>query len=285
MEKLIEKADVLIEAIPYIRQFKGKIVIIKFGGSPMTSDEITEGVLEDVIFLSSVGIKPVLVHGGGHLISKGLRKKGKITKFIDGYRVTDKEALEVVIEVLANVNKQIVTTLDKFGGRGVGFLPTANKVIKAKKHQPKKGDLGYVGDVVEILTEPVMELISKDIIPVITPIGFDDQGNFYNINADQVAAHVAAALGAEKMVFLTNVHGIMTNKDDKESVITTLKEEEAEDLIKRKVIQEGMIPKVRAGFIALDQGVKKVHIIDGKVDHSLLLEIFTKQGIGTEIVK
>lgn len=284
MQKLIEKADVLIEAIPYIRQFRGKIAVIKFGGSPMTSDEITEGVLEDVIFLSSVGIRPVLVHGGGHLISKGMRKKGRKAEFIDGYRVTDKETLEVVAEVLREVNQQIVSTLKKFGGEGKGLLPDSGNIIRVKKHISSKGDLGFVGEVVEILPEEVIGLTKKETIPVIAPLGRDDKGNLYNINADQVAAHVAAAVKAEKMVFLTNVKGIMANKEDAESVIPTLKEKEAEDLIKRKVIQEGMIPKVRAGFIALDKEVKKIHIVDGKVEHSLLLEIFTKQGIGTEIV-
>lgn len=284
MEEIIKKADVLIEALPYIRNFQKKIVIIKYGGSAMEMPEIRKGVLEDIIFMNFVGICPVLVHGGGPAISQEMRKAGKKIEFVEGLRVTDEETMKIVDFALTKINKSIVSEIKSLGGKAKGLCGVKDAVIKAEK-KAADVDLGYAGQIKSIDIKPIKSALSRKNIPVISPVGTGEDGKPYNINADLVASKIASALEAEKIVLLTNVKGIMTNKDDPESVLSALTEAQAIDLMERKIIEEGMIPKVKAAIEALDGGVKKAHIIDGKLQHSLLLEIFTDKGIGTEMVK
>ena len=283
MEEAIKKADVLIEALPYIKEFHKKITVIKYGGSILGEDRVRRGVLEDIVFLSYMGLRPVLVHGGGPNISDRMRKTGKKTDFIEGMRVTDKETLNIVEEELEVLNKKIVKEIEELGGKAKGFT-NKNPVLKVEKKKTKV-DLGLVGIVVALDTEQIIKDVSHHIIPVISPMGKDAKDVIFNINADEVASFVSCALGAIKFVLLTNVKGIMRDMDDPNSFLASIREDEAKKLIKDKVIQEGMIPKIEACFKAIDGGVKKAHIIDAKIPHALLLEIFTEKGIGTEIAK
>ena len=283
MEEAIKKADVLIEALPYIKEFNKKITVIKYGGSILGEDRVRKGVLEDIVFLSYMDLRPVLVHGGGPNISDRMRKSGKKTDFIEGMRVTDKETLEIVEEELEVLNKKIIKEIEQLGGKAKGFTDK-NSILKVEKKKSKV-DLGLVGKMAEVDTEQILKDISHHIIPVISPMGKDTKGTIHNINADEVASFVSCALGAVKFVLLTNVKGIMRDTDDPNSFLASIKEDEAKKLIKDKVIQEGMIPKIEACFRAIDGGVKKTHIIDAKIPHALLLEIFTDEGIGTEIAK
>lgn len=282
MEEAIKKADVLIEALPYIKSFHKKSIIIKYGGSILGEDKIRQGVLEDIVFLSYVGIRPILVHGGGPNISDRMRSAGKKTDFSDGMRVTDPETLTIVEEELEELNKKIVKEINELGAKAVG-LNGKNGIILVNKKKAKI-DLGLVGEITEINTEPIKKELTNGVIPVICPMG---QGKLdkktYNVNADESAAYIAGALLAEKLVLLTNVKGIMRRADDPHSFISTLTIEGAKNLIKEKVVQEGMIPKVQACIRALESKVKKTHIIDARLPHAILLEIFTDKGIGTEI--
>lgn len=284
MEEAIRKANVLIEALPYIKAFHKKATVIKYGGSILGEDRVRKGVLEDVVFLSYMGLRPVLVHGGGPNISDRIRKSGKKTDFVDGMRITDKETLKIVEEELEKLNKKIIKEIEGFGGKAKGFTTSANQILTVEKKKTKV-DLGLVGKITAADTGQLLKDMSSHTIPVISPMGKDAKGVTYNINADEVASFVAAALGAIKFVLLTNVKGIMRDMDDPNSFLASIKEEEAKRLIKDKVIQEGMIPKIEACFNAIDGGVKKSHIIDAKIPHALLLEIFTDKGIGTEISK
>lgn len=284
MEEAIKKADVLIEALPYIKKFHKKIIVIKYGGSILGEEKIRKGVLEDIVFLSFMGLKPVLVHGGGPNISDRLRQEGKKTDFVDGMRVTDEETLIVVQEELENLNGIIVNEISELGQEAIGLNGKDQNLIQVEKKKAKI-DLGLVGHIVAINTEPILEELKKDKVVVILPMGRGGDKKTYNINADEVASHIASSLKAEKLVLLTNVKGIMRNPDDPHSFLSTLTVEEAKGLIENNVIQEGMIPKVKACIDALDNGVKKTHIVDARTPHGLLLEIFTDQGIGTEIIK
>jgi acetylglutamate kinase len=284
MEEAIRKADVLIEALPYIKAFHKKITVIKYGGSILGEDRVRKGVLEDIVFLSYMGLRPVLVHGGGPNISERMRKSGKKTDFVDGMRVTDKETLKIVEEELEELNKKIVKEIEGLGGNARGYIADKNCILTAEKKKIKP-DLGFVGKAVKLDTELITKDISSHVIPVISPMGKDVSGVKYNINADDAASFVASALGAIKFVLLTNVKGIMRDVNDPNSFLASIKESEAKKLIKDKVIQAGMIPKIEACFQAIDGGVKKAHIIDAKIPHALLLEIFTDKGIGTEIAK
>ena len=284
MEEAIKKADVLIEALPYIKKFHKKIVVIKYGGSILGEEKIRKGVLEDIVFLSFMGLKPILVHGGGPNISDRMRATGKKTEFMDGMRVTDKETLRLVEEELAALNKIIVTEINELGVRAIGINGKDNGIIQVEKKKAKI-DLGLVGQVTGIDFKALQsEFKSYDVL-VVLPMGIGDDRKTYNINADEAAAHIAAALEAEKLVLLTNVTGIMRNPDDANSFLSTLTVASAKGLIQDQVIQQGMIPKVQACISALESGVKKTHVIDARIPHALLLEIFTDQGIGTEIVK
>lgn len=291
METVIKKADVLIEALPYIQKFRNKIVVVKYGGSTMESVE-PDAILKDIVFMECVGMRPVIIHGGGNAISSRLKEKGITPRFVGGLRVTDEETMQVVEEVLLDVNRGIVDALRSLGARAEG-LSGKDGIILARKQQAQveEGgqagcvDIGFVGDVVEVGAETIRGFCLKNVIPVIAPIGIDSQRRLYNINADTVAGEVAAALKAQKLILLTNVRGIMRNKDDQESLIGTLRMSDVDTLVKDGVISTGMLPKVKAAIASVKAGVKKTHIIDGRLPHSMLLEIFTDVGIGTEIVR
>lgn len=286
MEEMIKKADVLVEALPYIQSFYDKTIVIKYGGAAMTDNAIRRSVLEDIVFMSYVGMRPVLVHGGGPYISKRIQDMGKETRFVKGYRVTDEETIEIVEEELSKINREIVREIISLGGSAISLSGKEDHLIEVKKHADIDGeDIGFVGEVTKINGDVIQRMITSDIIPVISPIGIGKDGFTYNVNADQSAAEIARNLGAIKFMLLTNVRGILESMDDPESVISHISIAEIDGLINRKIISGGMIPKVRACVRALDRGVKKTHIIDVKIPHGVLLEIFTDKGIGTEIVK
>ncbi len=284
MEEAIRKADVLIEALPYIKKFHKKVIVIKYGGSMMSDTKIRNGVLEDIVFLSFMGLRAILVHGGGPNISDRIRASGRKTEFIEGMRVTDPETLRVVEEELLVLNGMIVKELAELGAKSVGLNGKDNDLIQAEKKKTKV-DIGLVGNIKGINSGLLNEELKKDKIVVVLPMARGKDKNVYNVNADEAAASIAASLPAEKFVLMTNVKGIMRNPDDKNSFISTLTVKEVNGLIEAKVIQQGMIPKVNACVSALMGGVRKTHIIDARTPHGLLLEIFTDKGIGTEIVK
>ncbi len=283
MEEIIKKADVLIEALPYIQRFRGKSVVIKYGGNLMENGNTFRSILLDIVLMSSVGMKPLLVHGGGNFITERLTAEKKESKFANGLRITDAETIKVVEEVLIGLNKRIVQQIEELGGKAKGVLPE-DKLFKAKKTFLEGIDLGFVGEVIGVKREILEKLLNQDFIPVILPIGIGEDQKQYNLNADTAAAEIATSISAEKLVFITNVKGIMGNPEDAETLISVLTEEEAKTLIEEEVITEGMLPKVKAAINSLKSGVKKVHIVDGRLSHSILLEIFTKEGIGTEIL-
>ena len=283
MQDIIKKADVLIEALPYIRAFRKKTIVIKYGGSILGDDKIRNSVLEDIVFLNFIGLKTVLVHGGGPDISEKIKQLGKKTEFVDGMRVTDEETLKIVDEELERLNKKIVKEIKTLKANVVG-LGGEDDIIEVKRKKIKK-DLGFVGEIVKIRRVAVSKYLNKNFIVVICPTGVDKNKQMHNINADETASHIAAELNAEKLVLLTNVKGIMRDPNDEDSLISHLTKKEVRSLIEQNVIQEGMIPKVDACARALNDGVRKTHIIDARVTHALLLEIFTDKGIGTEIIK
>ncbi|MBI4971548.1 MAG: acetylglutamate kinase [Candidatus Omnitrophica bacterium] len=283
MEHLVEKASVLIEALPYIKKFRGKEILIKYGGAAMDNPEIRKNVLEDLVFMNYVGIRPILIHGGGPAITEKLKEKGVVTQFVNGLRVTDKATIDVVRETLADLNKSIVHDINQLGARAIGLSGHDNEILNVKKHT-KNGDVGFVGDVTSVNIMPLKDLTEFNIIPVIYPLGIDEAGDTFNVNADEAAAKIAVAMQVQKIIILTNVKGIMRDPKDDATLISSLHVDEVETLIRNKVISGGMIPKIGAGITAIQGGVKKAHIIDGRIKHSLLLEIFTDQGIGTEIV-
>lgn len=290
MKSVLEKTNVLIEALPYIRNFYGKTFIIKYGGSAQIEQNLVDAFALDVVLLNYIGIHPVIIHGGGPKISSTMEKMGKKPEFIQGQRFTDKETMDIVEMVLGGlVNKEIVSLINKHGGKAVGLSGKDGGLIKAKKKLLKtsaeKGkrktiDLGFVGDVTGIDTRILMSLEKEGFIPIISPIGVSQEGETLNINADSVAAFIASALRAEKLILLTDVPGV---KDKKGRIISTLTWQQIKKLIKEETIAGGMLPKVQACLEAIRGGVLKTHIIDGRVPHCLLLEIFTKRGIGTEI--
>ena len=284
MEKAIKKADVLIEALPYIKAYSGKIFIIKYGGSALVNPEIKKGVLQDIVFMSYVGIRPIIVHGGGPFINDEFRKLGRKVEFSDGLRVTTKEDVEIVDSVLSRVNANIVSDIKALGGRAVGMNTSKKNVITAMPHKESKR-LGFVGEIDKVNAEAIRNAVRPRAIPVISPVSMGDDKELYNINADDAASEIAMAVKAVKLVLLTDVKGIMRHKGEESTLISTLAMKDADTLIERKIIQSGMIPKVKACMNALKAGVSKTHIIDGRIPHSLLLEIFTDKGIGTEIIK
>jgi len=282
MEEAIKKADVLIEALPYIRKFKNKVIVIKYGGSILGEEKIRKGVLEDIVFLNFMGLRPVLVHGGGPNISERMRATGKKTDFVDGMRVTDEETLAVVEDELRKLNGTIVKEINDLGAQAVGLNGKDNLILAEKKKA--KIDLGLVGNIAGINSEAILKHLEADRICVVLPMGRGQDKKTYNVNADEAASGVAVSLKAEKFVLLTNVKGIMRNPEDPHSFISHLTREKIQGLIGEKIIQSGMIPKVKACVDALDKGVRKTHIVDACIPHALLLEIFTDKGIGTEIV-
>jgi acetylglutamate kinase len=292
MQKLLEKAHVLIEALPFIRSFSGKTVVIKYGGAAQVEDELKNSFAQDVVLLNFIGMRPVVVHGGGPKISQTMKKMGKEPTFIQGQRVTDRETMDIVEMVLGGlINKEIVALINSHGGRAVGLSGKDGGLIKAKKklirNPAAKGeeeiiDIGLVGEV-ETISPAILHSLERDgFIPVISPIGVGAKGETYNVNADYVASAIASSLKAEKLMLLTDVEGI---KDSEGKVLSTLTRTDIMELISDKVISGGMLPKVQACTRALEGGVKKTHIVDGRLPHCLLLEIFTREGIGTEIVE
>ena len=284
MEDVIKKAGILIEALPYIKGFRNKIFVFKYGGSILGEESIREGVLEDIAFLSLVGIKVVLVHGGGPNISERMKKEGIKTEFVEGMRITDAKTLGIVGEELISLNKMITKELKTHSVSVESLLGDKDKIIEVKKKRSAK-DLGFVGDVAAINSEAINKSLKKGSIVVVSPMGVDKNKTSFNVNADEAAAAVAGGLLSEKFVLLTNVKGVMRNPEDELSLISTISEDKIKSLIKQKIIQEGMIPKVKACIKSLDSGVKKTHIIDARISHAILLEIFTDEGIGTEIIK
>lgn len=282
LELLVEKASILIEALPYIRKFRGKEVLIKYGGAAMLDKAMQENVLHDLVFLNYVGIRPILIHGGGPNITENLKKAGIESRFVNGLRVTDEKTIGVVVETLAELNKEIVHDINKFGARSIGFSGHDAGVFQVVKHE-SEGDVGFVGDVVSVNIAPVREITELNMIPVVYPVGIDENEQVYNVNADEAAAKLAAAMQVQKLMVLTNVQGILRDPKDSDTLISSIQVGEVQSLIDQKVISGGMIPKVRACVHALEGGVKKAHIISGNILHSLLLEIFTDKGIGTEI--
>ena len=285
METLIKKAQILIDALPYIQKFSGKTVVIKYGGNAMINEELKNSVIEDIILLKFIGLNPIVVHGGGPDISKALSEKGVKSQFVNGLRVTDEETVKVAQEVLiGKTNKEIVALINKHGGRAVGISGIDASFIECEKQKTvvdgEEVDIGFVGKIKKV-KRCVLDLLYKDQwIPVIAPIGTDSEGNSYNVNADTVAAAVAAAVQAEKLILLTDVEGI---KDKNGEIVYEAMPQDIDDMINDGTINGGMIPKVQGCVEAIHDGVKGVHIIDGRIPHCLLLEIFTKTGIGTMI--
>jgi len=276
-----EKAEILIEALPYIRAFSGKILVIKYGGAAMLEEGLKVRFAEDVVLLKYLGINPVIVHGGGPQISGMMKKLGKEPKFVGGVRVTDPETMEIVEMVLGGtVNKKIVSLINRHGGRAVGLTGKDGMLIRARRLRGR-GKIGMVGEVHSVNPQVLETLHQGRFIPVICPVAADDEGTSYNINADFVAGAIAASLRAEKLMILTDVKGIL---DGRGELIPTLSRKEVQRLIRRGIINKGMLPKVQACLCALDGGVTKTHIVDGRVPHALLLEVFTNQGVGTEIL-
>ena len=286
-KKIIHKADVLIEALPYIQSFYGKTIVIKYGGAAMVDKNIRRDVLRDIVFMNYVGMRPILVHGGGPMATTLLKELGREVKFINGYRVTDKETMSVIEEEFMKINAEIVQELTALGSAAISLSGKEDRFIQVVKHAPIDGqDIGFVGDIKNINGDVLQKIIASDIIPVIPPIGIgikDDQP--YNINADQVAAEIAKSLRALKLVVLTNVNGILTDIKDPSTLRMHVNAEDVKQMIDSGAISGGMIPKVNACLHALDRGVKKAHIIDVQIPHGILMEIFTDKGIGTEIVK
>ena len=283
-QKYLDKAEILIEALPYIQRFSGKIIVIKYGGSAMLDDELKMKVIKDAVLLKLVGFKPVIVHGGGKEINRWVDKVGMEHEFIDGFRVTDGDTMELVEMVLSKVNKDLVAKVQSLGVNAAGISGKDGGLIKVKKKMPEGKDIGFVGDIVSVVTKLVEDLIEKDFLPVIFPLGMDDEFNTYNVNADEAAAAIATGLHAEKLVYLSDVEGVREDPDDPESVLSELFVHEAEELIEKGVISGGMLPKIQNCIDALKGGITRIHIMDGRIPHSLLLEIFTNKGIGTAIL-
>jgi len=286
MQKYIDKTKILIEALPYIKCFSGKTVVIKYGGSVMLNDELKKSVLQDIVLMKLVGMSPVIVHGGGSEINKMLKQIDKQSEFINGLRVTDEETMEIVEMVLSGkINKDIVMNIQSQGFNAAGISGKDGNILKARKKLIDEQDLGFIGEITEVNTNLIKILIQNDFIPVIAPTGMGEDGNTYNINADYAASAIAGALEAEKLVFLTDISGVLRNINDSNSIISSMTVFEAKKLIKDGAITGGMIPKVDCCIEGVEKGVKTVHILDGRIEHSLLLEIFTDTGIGTMINK
>ena len=277
----MERAEVLIQALPNIKHYTGKIVVVKYGGNAMVNEQLKQQVMEDMVLLWLIGVKVVLVHGGGPEITDMMKKLGKRSEFVDGLRVTDEETIEIVQMVLTGkVNKSLVNLLEMKGGNAIGLSGTDGRLIEATMKDER---LGFVGDITKINIEPVTGLLEKGYIPVISTIGCDEEGNVYNINGDTAAAHIAGALGAERLIMMTDIDGILEDKDDPDTLIPELTISEAKQLYGSGIISGGMIPKVDCCIEAIGKGVKNVVILDGRISHSILMELLTDEGAGTLI--
>ncbi|MEE1085588.1 MAG: acetylglutamate kinase [Schaedlerella sp.] len=284
IQKYLDKAEVLIEALPYIQKFNRKIIVVKYGGSAMIDEELKRDVIQDVTLLKLCGFKPIIVHGGGKEISRWVSKVGMKPKFINGLRVTDEDTMELVEMVLGKVNKSLVQLVEQLGVRAIGISGKDGKLLEVEKKLADGEDIGYVGEVKKVNAEVLFDLIKKDFIPIISPIGLDEEFNTYNINADDAAYAIARAVGAEKLAFLTDIEGVYKDPNDPSTLISELEVERARRLIDRGYIGGGMLPKLQNCIDAIENGVSRVHILDGRIPHCLLLEIFTNRGIGTAIL-
>jgi len=284
IEKYLQKAEVLIEALPYIQKFNRKIIVVKYGGSAMSDEELQKNVIKDVTLLKLVGFKPIIVHGGGKAISKWVNKVGKEAEFVNGLRVTDAETMEIAEMVLGRVNKSLVSMVQELGVKAVGISGKDGGLLKVDKKYSNGQDIGFVGDIKEVDAKILYDLLENDFLPIVAPIGMDDNFDTYNINADDAACAIAKAVGADKLVFLTDVEGLYRDFNDKSTFISRLTASEADNLIGSGIIGGGMLPKLNNCTSAIKNGVSRVHILDGRVPHTLLLEVFTNQGVGTAII-
>ncbi len=277
-----QRAEVLVHALPYIQKYYNKIIVVKYGGNAMINEELKEAVMGDIVLLSLIGVKVVLVHGGGPEINEMLNKIGKESKFVDGLRVTDEETMDIVQMVLAGkINKNLVSLLQNKGGKSIGLCGMDGRLIQAKQLDKR---LGYVGEIVDINEDPILDVLEKGYIPVISTVGCDEQGNAYNINADTAASRIAGKLKAESLISMTDISGILMDKDDPKSLISEVNVSEAPQLVQDGIISGGMIPKVECCIDAIRRGVHRVFIIDGRIPHSILIETMTDEGIGTMFV-
>lgn len=278
---LQDKAEVLIEALPYIQKFNKKIIVVKYGGSAMVDEQLKKQVIQDVALLKLVGFKPVIVHGGGKEISRWVKLSGKEPEFINGLRKTDEDTMEIAEMVLNKVNKSLVQLLEQIGVSAIGISGKDGGMLKVDKKYSNGQDIGFVGEVKEVNAKIIYDMLEKDFLPVICPIGMDDEYQSYNINADDAACAIAKALGAEKLAFLTDIAGVYKNPSDPSTLISTLSVEEAKELCGSGFVGGGMLPKLNNCIDAIENGVSRVHILDGRIAHCILLEIFTNKGIGT----
>lgn len=285
MEQEMIKAQTLIEALPYIQRFNGSYVVVKYGGSAMLDDTLKYSVIKDVALLKLIGLKPIIVHGGGKEISKWVKMSGNEPEFYNGLRITDKDTMEIAEMVLFKVNQSLVAMMGKLGIKAVGLSGKDAEMIHVKKKLVDGKDIGYVGEITEVNTELVEALIADDFVPVISPIGLGDNNEGFNINADDTACAVATALNAEKLVFLTDIEGVFFDPADKTTLIPEMDLKQAQEFIDKGVVGGGMLPKLNNCITAIENGVSRVHILDGRVEHCLLLEFFTEKGIGTAILK
>ena len=280
-----QRAAVLVEALPYIQQFNRRIIVVKYGGSAMANPELQRNVIKDVTLLKLVGFKPIIVHGGGKEISNWVAKVGKEAQFVNGLRVTDAETMEIAEMVLSKVNKRLVTMVEELGVKAIGISGKDGDLLHVDKKLSGGQDIGFVGDVKKVNPKVLFDLLENDYLPIVAPIGIDDNYDTYNINADDAACAIAKAVGAEKLAFLTDIEGLYRDINDKDSFISRLTASEADDLIGEGCIGGGMLPKLNNCTDAVKNGVGRVHILDGRIAHCLLLEIFTNEGIGTAIIK
>ena len=284
-QKYLEKAEVLIEALPYIQRFNRKIIVVKYGGSAMVDEQLKKSVIQDVVLLKLVGFKPIIVHGGGKEISRWVSKVGKEPKVINGLRVTDEETMELAEMVLGKVNKELVSLVESLGVKAVGISGKDGGLLKVEKKYSGGQDIGFVGNITEVNPKILSDLLDNDFLPIVCPIGMDEDFLTYNINADDAACAIAKEMKAEKLAFLTDIEGVYKNPDDPESLISKLFVKDAKELINNGNVGGGMIPKLQNCIGAIEQGVSRVHILDGRIKHCLLLEIFTNKGIGTAILR
>ena len=285
MEQVLKKAEVLIEALPYIQKFNRKIIVVKYGGSAMSNEELQKNVIKDVTLLKLVGFKPIIVHGGGKEISRWVGKVGKEAEFVNGLRVTDEETMEIAEMVLSKVNKRLVTMVQELGVKAVGVSGKDGGLLHVDKKYADGKDIGFVGDIRHVDPKILYDLLERDFLPIVAPIGLDDNFDTFNINADDAACAIAKAVGADKLVFLTDIEGLYKDINDKNSFISRITASEADDLISEGFIGGGMLPKLNNCTSAIKNGVNRVHILDGRIPHCLLLEIFTNEGVGTAIIK
>lgn len=284
MQKYLDKAEVLIEALPYIQRFNRKVIVVKYGGSAMVDETLKERVIQDVTLLKLVGFKPIIVHGGGKEISRWVGKVGMKPRFVNGLRVTDEATMELAEMVLGKVNKELVQFVEGLGVRAIGISGKDGGLLRVTKKLSDGQDIGFVGDVKEVNADILWDLLEKDFLPIVCPVGLDDKNNTYNINADDAACAIARAMHAEKLAFLTDIEGVYKDPRDPETLISELKVSEARQLMEEGYIGGGMLPKLNNCIDAIENGVSRVHILDGRIPHCLLLEIFTNRGIGTAIL-